>query len=285
MFNEKYLRYSQFIFGIILLIGAWGLYRQAAWATELWPWTEKAELSRLSAIFLSSILAAIGVPTLWIALSGEESATEPGSLDLMLTLAGAGIFMLKEFSEGASQKVLYGAIFCFVIFISVLGLYLHSRQAPVKDTRRMPLLVRLSFGGFAVILTTAGTALVLNRPNIFPWPLAKELSVVYGWIFLGGAVYFIHGVLYPSWRNAAGQLAGFLAYDLILIVPFIQHFETVNSDLRPNLIIYVAVIIYSGVLAAYFLLIHPSTRLWATQPLPDQPAHSALKQSSTVPTH
>ncbi|MEA3155438.1 MAG: hypothetical protein QOK44_3027, partial [Betaproteobacteria bacterium] len=62
------------------------------------------------------------------------------------------------------------------------------------------------------------------------------------------------------------QLLGFLAYDLVLIVPFIQHFKTVRPDLWINLVIYVAVIAYSGGLAMYYLFLKRETRLRRQRP-------------------
>ena len=135
------------------------------------------------------------------------------------------------------------------------------------DDSPMPAPVRYSFALFAVVLFLVGTALVLKRPNIFPWVLSTELSVLYGWIFLGAMCYFIYGFFVPKWANAKGQLLGFLAYDLVLIVPYLSHFSKVSDELRLSLIIYVAVIIYSGLLAIYYLFINPSTRLqWMSRP-------------------
>ena len=42
----------------LLLVAAIALYRQEAWALAYWPWP----IRRVSAIFLSSIFAAPGVP-------------------------------------------------------------------------------------------------------------------------------------------------------------------------------------------------------------------------------
>ena len=64
--------------------------------------------------------------------------------------------------------------------------------------------------------------------------------------------------------NSCGQLLGFLAYDLILIVPFIGHFTTVTSDHLLSLSIYVAVLVYSGALAVYYLFVNKTTLLWNT---------------------
>jgi hypothetical protein len=86
--------------------------------------------------------------------------------------------------------------------------------------------------------------------------------VVIGLMFLGAATYFAYGLLRPSWANAAGQLAGFLAYDLVLIGPFLSRLPTVAPEHRAGLTIYIAVVSYSGLLAIYYLFIHPATRVW-----------------------
>jgi hypothetical protein len=120
--------------------------------------------------------------------------------------------------------------------------------------------VRWSFAGFALVLALAGGALVMARPNIFPWHLNAESSVFYGCIFLGAMCYFAYGLIYPVWGNAKGQFLGFLAYDAVLIGPFSDHFAAVQPEMRLSLTIYTAVVSYSGLLAVYFLFVHPRTR-------------------------
>jgi hypothetical protein len=142
-----------------------------------------------------------------------------------------------------------------------VGLFLATRRLPFRDGRRTPRPVRASFALFAAVLLLVGGALVLKRPNIFPWPIPPEQSVLYGWMFLGAMIYFLHGLFRPRWGNAVGQLVGFLAYDLVLIVPFVRHFAAVDPALRTNLILYVAVLVYSGALAGYYLFVDPQWRI------------------------
>lgn len=82
-------------------------------------------------------------------------------------------------------------------------------------------------------------------------------SVVYGRIFLGAACSFVVALREPRWENAAGQLLGFLACDIVLIVPFIRHFSDVPDHLRLNLILYIAVVVSSGLLAIVYCFLHP----------------------------
>jgi hypothetical protein len=110
--------------------------------------------------------------------------------------------------------------------------------------------------------------LILKVPDTIPWAITPELSVVMGWMFVGAAAYFVYGLLRPSWANAAGQLAGFLAYDLVLIVPFLTRLPTVSPEHRLGLIVYTLVVSYSGLLAAYYLFVDKQTRVRARRPAP-----------------
>jgi len=73
--------------------------------------------------------------------------------------------------------------------------------------------------------------------------------------------YFTYGIIYPYWGNAKGQLLAFLAYDLVLIVPFARRFATVPPEMLLSLTVYTAVISYSALLAIFFLFLYRPTRL------------------------
>jgi hypothetical protein len=106
----------------------------------------------------------------------------------------------------------------------------------------------------AAILFAAGTALVF-KADIFQWNLRSETSLIFGFIYLGAAVFFIYGFLQPYWSNAAPQLIGFLAYDIVLIGPFVDRFDEVSGRQLLSLSIYTAVPVLSGALAFYFLFL------------------------------
>jgi hypothetical protein len=106
----------------------------------------------------------------------------------------------------------------------------------------------------------AGTALILRLP-IFPWDLSPDSSLIFGCIFLGDAFYFIYALLRPYWGNAFGQLLSFLAYDLVLIVPFLLLMGSVKPGHMLSLIVYILVLLYSGGLAVYYLFLNPQTRV------------------------
>ena len=245
------------ITGVTLLVLCAGFFFNHPDALALWPWPD----GRLSYVFVASILAAIGAPVLWMGLSGELAAMRGGALDFTVTYSGLAI-MLLFFGTSVSELISI-KLFLTIAALSVLFnmfLFLMVGNMPFKDERPVPWLLRASFLVFFLVLVGVGIALIMQYQAIFPWPLKPQTSVVFGWIFLGAATYFLYGFFKPVWGNVKGQLIGFLAYDLVLLMPFIQHFDTVKPAHQLSLTVYTSVLIYSASLSLYFLLIHPSTR-------------------------
>ena len=256
---NRYFRLFMFLVCAVQLFFAAAFGFQWPFAVQLWPlpYTDQT-----SFIFIASIFAAAAASTLWSVGVGEYRGLAGIGLDYLTILTPLAILMFQT-AGGLS-----GALGSFGI-ISALGaafglvLFLWARRVPVRDSRPTPRLVYGSFAVFVVALLIAGGSLVFQRPNILPWSTSTSSAVIYGWMFLGPAAYFAYGLLRPGWYNAAGQLAGFLAYDLVLIVPFLTQLATITPTLRINLIVYVVVISYSGLLAIYYLFINPTTRLQA----------------------
>jgi hypothetical protein len=88
-------------------------------------------------------------------------------------------------------------------------------------------------------------------------------SALLGWFYLGAACYFLYGLVHPSWQKACGQLWAFLAYDLVLIVPYLLHFALARPEQLPSLLINTLVLLYSGALAVYYLFVKKATRTWS----------------------
>jgi hypothetical protein len=247
--------------GLASLVLTAGFFWRWDWATDLWPWPD----TRLSFVFLAAILAAIGLPCLWIGLSCELRAIEAGALDLAVTYAGMVAYVIALAGDpGQPELGGYIAVFAALGFFS-LAAYLWSRRIPRRDPRPMPAPVRISFAGLACALIAFGTALLFGA-EVFPWQLSEESSVMFGLIYLGAAVYFLHGIARPSWSNAAGQLIGFLAYDLVLIGPFLGHFDDASGGQLTSLWIYTGVVVYTACLAVYYVFLQDETRLFGPEP-------------------
>lgn len=251
----KSLRFLTVFGGLVILALAIGFIFQFPLVTSLWPWPD----GRLSYLFIGSILAAVSVAALWVGWTGEFGALPAGSLNVLAIAGGTAIYFFQLALQGRPNLIPFG-IGALIAVIASGAAFLWSRRIPLNDSRPMPGLVRVSFGIFIVSLILAGGALVFRIP-VFPWTLNPDSSVIFGCIFIGDAFYFLYGLLNPRWHNAAGQLLSFLAYDLVLIVPFLLLFETVKPEFMLNLTVYVAVLVYSGGLAIYFLFVNAKTRL------------------------
>ncbi|MDX2139032.1 MAG: hypothetical protein SF123_13165 [Chloroflexota bacterium] len=240
----------------IQLVLALGYIFQAPFAIQLWPLPYSNPTTYL---FIGSIYAAAVASTLWCLWSREDGAIAGVALDYVAIFLPVGIFVL-QISGGRMAQVTF-AMVAMAGALFGLALVAWSIRLPIRDPRPMPRLVRWSFGVFVIALVIVGGQMVLKMPNVLPWNVNTVGQVIYGWMFIGAAAYFAYGVLRPSWHNAAGQLAGFLAYDVVLIIPFLLLLPTIDADKLPNLIIYLTVLIYSGLLAIYYLFINPQTRM------------------------
>jgi hypothetical protein len=249
------IRIFQIAAGIGALILTVGMFFQQQWALDLWPWRGTYDkLSPLSSVFVASIYAAIAAPVLWLGIRGEQQGGVGGAMNIVATFGGSGVFMLSG-ANGDARLQTIGAVFVAgALLVGLLGVYWVRRPlGPL--TGRTPPLVRWSFAGFVVLLLLFGTLMVTDSAQVFPWRLTHEMSVVYGWAFIGAAFYFGYGVLRPFVWNMRGQLLAFLAYDLILIGPYLRHLGQVEPGLMLNLLVYIAVLLYSGGLAVWGLFL------------------------------
>jgi hypothetical protein len=244
---------------------ALGFVFQVPAVVSLWPF---AGTTPLSYVFIGSIFAAAAASTAWCAWAASERALTGIALDYLTILAPAAVISLLSAAGGASAGVAAYGVAC--LFGCLFGLWLIRRGLSNRwrDARPLPGPVRWAFGLFIVALVLVGGALAVRVPNIMPWTITPELSTLFGLMFLGAAAYFAFGLAEPRWENAGGQLAGFLAYDVVLIVPFLQRLPTIDESLRINLVIYTAVVALSGLLAIWYLAVDRRTRIGSTAPAP-----------------
>ncbi len=251
------MRYALTLISLLQLAAAAGLVLHIPLVTRLWP---LPYTTTMSFTFLASIAFAAVASTMWCVARGETAAVAGVALDYLAIFIPTSILMFR-LSRGVNGALLRFGASCVVFVVLGLVLLVVALRAPVRDARPVPRPVRLSFAVFVVALVVAGGRMVLGDTHVLPWQVSTTATVIYGWMFLGAAAYFAYGLLRPGWFNAGGQLAGFLAYDVVLIVPFVRRLPAVAPGLRGNLVVYLIVIAYSALLAIYYLFVHPSTRL------------------------
>lgn len=254
---SKVVRVSLLAICAAQLLFAAAFFFQWPPAVALWPFEGTTPLTL---ILLASFFAAAAASTLWPIVTGHEGALAGVGLDYMVILGPMSVYVLwLGLAGGDSGKIVY-AILCAAGALFGLWLFRWAGRLPLDTSIPMPTPVRWSFVVFVAALLFTSVRLFLGIPTI-PWPLTPELSIVAGFMFLGAAAYFVYALLRPSWANAGGQLAGFLAYDLVLIVPFLTRLPTIAPEFRTSLIVYITVVVYSGLLAIYYLFVNPTTRM------------------------
>jgi hypothetical protein len=256
---SKAVRYALAVISIVQLVLAVAFFLQLPLAVSIWPF---AGTTPLTFIFISSIFAAAGASTLWAVAFRHYGALAGIGLDYLTILAPVAILALQLGSSNGDSKMTGYGVACVLGALFGLGLFRWARRFPMDTALPMPRGARVSFVVFIIALLYVSSRLIMRVPDVIPWTITPDLSVVIGAMFLGAAVYFAYALFRPSWTNSTGQFVGFLAYDVVLIVPFLQRLPTVAPELKTNLTIYTAVVAISGLLAIYYLFINRPTRLW-----------------------
>lgn len=201
-----------------------GFYMDAGWAIDLWPLPDV----RMTYIFLASIIASTAALIVWPLIRDDPGALRAAAFNLSTATPPLGIYLLW-LSRDSDHRDLIAPGIAFVLFGATwmaIGRWL--RAIPVRDTRPLPGGVRVVFMGFCVLLIPLGGALLLQVENIFPWTISPENSTVAGIIFLSAAALFMFILANPLWIYGEAGFASFLAYDVVLAVPYLDFF--LNRD-------------------------------------------------------
>lgn len=201
-----------------------GLFRHAAWATDLWPLPDV----RMTSVFLASLVATTATLVIWPVLRDDLGALVAPAINLSLATPAIGLYLLwLALRRDGGGLIAPGITFiAFGVVWAAIGLW--ARRLPIRDARRLPGWVRVVFIGFCAILIPAGTALLLQVDGVFPWNISPDTSTVAGVAFLSAAALFAVIVARPLWIFGEMALASFLAYDVVLAFPYLDFFR--NRD-------------------------------------------------------
>ncbi len=261
MNRGRALRAAVILFGLADLVLTIGYYLRLPWAIDTWPWPA----SPLDFLLVSSFIAGATVVILWLGATGEWGAAAGATMNVGLMNLGAAIYLYTESRAQNDPRLLHRAIAFGLFALTNAIVCVWSLKQPIRDKRPIGRVLRGSFLIFTIVLFYASIQLLRRSPTIFPWALEPATSTMFGWLFLGSGVYFGYGFLRPSWHNARGQLLAFLAYDLVLLPPYAMLFPTVAPEHLPSLRIYMVVLVYSSLLAIYYLFVDRRTRGWKIQ--------------------
>lgn len=239
--------------GVIAVLFATGALN----GTPVWPWPGTTPLSNL---LLASLAAAAAVPTAWCAIERRERALVGIGIDYLTIFGPFAVITALRLGELGTNGTIF-LVTCLGGLVVGGWMVLWGRRFAWHDPRPTPGAIRAAFRFFIVALLIVAGLLLAGVPDTLPWRITPDLSLLFGFAFLGAGGYFAFGLIEPRWENAVGQLLGFLAYDLVLIVPWVLGLGTVSDQHRLGLVIYIAVIVGSGLLAAWYLFIRPETRL------------------------
>ena len=242
--------------GIVQFVLAAGFFFQQAWATALWPLPD----TRLSYAFIAAILAGGGAPLVWIGLSGRLGGLTGYGLGFGIMYAGMGLAALLFYLRSQQMALAWFAVVMGILAVTGAFLFFRTRHH-AADSQQTPRIVRLAFALEVLVLAGAGILLILKVPNTLPWNLSPESSVLYGWVFLGLAFYYLYAVLTPQWIHALGPMLGFLVYDLVLFSPLFARFGDVQPEHMRGQVTATIIIIFSALLGIYYLFVNPATRL------------------------
>jgi hypothetical protein len=227
----------------------YGFLTRADWALHLWPWPD----GPLSYLFIASIVLAEGSTIAWTAATLNLNAVRGGALGFAAMNFGIAGYIFWLYGQRQELLLLNWAIVCGLLGIGSIILFMIGGKYPRFNNPPSPMFVRQSFLIFAVALFIATAMLLARAPVVFPWPLKPDSSTMFGFLFLASVIYFFDGWLRPSLANSYGQLIGFLVYDIVLIPPYLRHWEKAAGGFRVSLAIYLIVLVWSAALAMWFL--------------------------------
>ncbi len=266
--SDRTLRRLLWLIVVTQSVMAIGFMLQVPAITAMWPFPGRTPLSNM---FIASIFLAAAASTGWCLVVRSERALAGVALDYLTILVPFLVLSVMATVDGGGLGTAAFGLACVAgIAAGVLLLrwaLTHAWRPPVST----PAPVLVAFAVFLIALILVGGLLVLRVPRALPWFVTPQLSTLYGFMFLGAAVYFAYGLVDRRWENAGGQLAGFLAYDLVLVVPLAQELLTPGGGgyaddgpggLSLNLALYVAVVVGSGILAGWYLLVRRDTSIW-----------------------
>lgn len=205
-----------------VLIFLVGLFFLAFGMTLLWGFPGVGGFW-LQSYFMGAVFIGYAIATLWIAVTKTYRALVGAGISGIVTFGGCALYILRlaRFQEGYFRA---GEVALYLAVLSIWLLFLGQKFSKKKKDR-LPLSVQCLFGLVFTIALLEGVYLVIPLPFHFAWVLPSEYAVIYGWLLIGGSLFYAWGLIQPIWENGYPQLYALLAYDLLVIGPLLTLFR------------------------------------------------------------
>jgi hypothetical protein len=269
MKNDQRLRQTQYILilsGLAFTILAVGFIARIPWTVSLLPLHfDTTYNDTLGFMFIASMVSAWGVSSIYIGATGKIAPAFTTLINYILVFGGLGILYLQlslQNTNSVNQSALsvMGIFSILIALFSAYWLWL-LRNTAVSNPIPMPKTLRRAIGVMTLFVGITSMSLIVFKYNILPWDGTTIFGIVYGWLFVGTGAALLYALVRNKWEIVAAQLLGFLAYDLVLIPPFIDFFSQVRPDKLPGLIMYFCFVVGSAILAIYYLFFDVRTRI------------------------
>jgi hypothetical protein len=227
-------------------------------ATATWPFP----VTPLTYTFLAAYAMGLVAALTWVAVTGELAGLAGIGYTVGVAYGVMTLVLVGMLNAGRDVVVNLAAAVVLCVVGGLVAAYGVMQRA--RDERPTPRPLPAVYLVVAVLLLTLGLPLLLRWPDVMPWDLDPDSGALIGALFTGSAAYFVFGALRRGWANAAGPLAALLAYDLVLIVPLIQHVPVARPEHMTVLPLYIAVLASSGLLGTWMFAIDRRTRWGST---------------------
>jgi hypothetical protein len=285
MRNAQWRRTTQFIFilvGLVFTAFAVGFMARTPWTLKLVPLPSGTAYNNdtLGLMFIASMVVAWGVSSVYIGATGKLAPAVTSAINYILVFGGTGILYLQLYFQAANPSSLTpllttGFVSVLVALLSIFLLWA-LRNEGVGDPTQMPKALRIAIGVMTLFVGMTSVSLIVFKVNLLPWGGTTVFGVVYGWLFLGTGASLLYGLVRNKWEIVASQLLAFLAYDIVLIPPFIDFFSKVQADKLPGFIMYFGFVVGSGIIAVYYLFFDARTRITRFSAVPQQAVASVV---------
>ncbi len=174
--------------------------------------------SWIDGYLLGATFTAYAIATLWIASTQTYKALLGAGIAATLTFGGSGLYLLQLSKKMPALQMEGEAI----LYLSVLSLWLFFLGLKVSHRKpdSLPVSLQSLFGLVFTFALLEGLHLVLPSPAHFPWLLTPEFSVLYGWVLIGGSLFFGWALVQATWENAYPLLYGLVFYNALMIGPY-----------------------------------------------------------------